>query len=209
MNQKSTGAALDVFCFFAFGLWYILHNFPLRKNWSGFFWVNLCDISLWYQAPCVLQHVSERFSTNKVTHWCLLTEITDKNVFGYFWIDKGLLGCSHRFYPNSLPKTFPLQLNLAFFCHYLLPLLWTLTLTSHRSYEERARYLETIVQHHQEQTTFEDYAARVYSPAPCSHLPSDAGKTWRMHFRNIPSSTLVTTWKKTELFKIYFEVNLV
>uniref|UniRef100_A0A3P9MF11 Ral GTPase activating protein, alpha subunit 1 (catalytic) n=1 Tax=Oryzias latipes TaxID=8090 RepID=A0A3P9MF11_ORYLA len=44
-------------------------------------------------------------------------------------------------------------------------------------YEERARYLETIVQHHQEQTTFEDYAARVYSPAPCSHLPSDAGKT--------------------------------
>uniref|UniRef100_A0A3B3DFU3 Ral GTPase activating protein catalytic subunit alpha 1 n=1 Tax=Oryzias melastigma TaxID=30732 RepID=A0A3B3DFU3_ORYME len=44
-------------------------------------------------------------------------------------------------------------------------------------YEERARYLETIVQHHQEQTTFEDYAARVYSPAPCSHLPSDPGKT--------------------------------
>ncbi|XP_075879598.1 ral GTPase-activating protein subunit alpha-1 isoform X5 [Nelusetta ayraudi] len=42
-------------------------------------------------------------------------------------------------------------------------------------YEERARYLETIVQHHQEPTTFEDYAARVYSPAPCSHLPSDTG----------------------------------
>ncbi|XP_074517394.1 ral GTPase-activating protein subunit alpha-1 isoform X4 [Sebastes fasciatus] len=42
-------------------------------------------------------------------------------------------------------------------------------------YEERARYLETIVQHHQEPTTFEDYAARVYSPAPCTHLPSDAG----------------------------------
>uniref|UniRef100_A0A673BU22 Ral GTPase activating protein, alpha subunit 1 (catalytic) n=1 Tax=Sphaeramia orbicularis TaxID=375764 RepID=A0A673BU22_9TELE len=44
-------------------------------------------------------------------------------------------------------------------------------------YEERARYLETIVQHHQEPTTFEDYAARVYSPAPCTHLPSDSGKT--------------------------------
>uniref|UniRef100_A0A3B4V0T5 Ral GTPase activating protein catalytic subunit alpha 1 n=1 Tax=Seriola dumerili TaxID=41447 RepID=A0A3B4V0T5_SERDU len=44
-------------------------------------------------------------------------------------------------------------------------------------YEERARYLETIVQHHQEPTTFEDYAARVYSPAPCTHLPSDTGKT--------------------------------
>ncbi|XP_028993980.1 ral GTPase-activating protein subunit alpha-1 isoform X9 [Betta splendens] len=40
-------------------------------------------------------------------------------------------------------------------------------------YEERARYLETIVQHHLEPTTFEDYAARVYSPAPCTHLPSD------------------------------------
>ncbi|XP_038128358.1 ral GTPase-activating protein subunit alpha-1 isoform X3 [Cyprinodon tularosa] len=42
-------------------------------------------------------------------------------------------------------------------------------------YEERARYLETIVQHHQEPTTFEDYAARVYSPAPYTHLPSDTG----------------------------------
>uniref|UniRef100_A0A1A8F3P5 Ral GTPase activating protein, alpha subunit 1 (Catalytic) n=1 Tax=Nothobranchius korthausae TaxID=1143690 RepID=A0A1A8F3P5_9TELE len=42
-------------------------------------------------------------------------------------------------------------------------------------YEERARYLETIVQHHQEPTTFEDYAARVYSPAPCTYLPSDTG----------------------------------
>uniref|UniRef100_A0A7N6B7C5 Rap-GAP domain-containing protein n=1 Tax=Anabas testudineus TaxID=64144 RepID=A0A7N6B7C5_ANATE len=44
-------------------------------------------------------------------------------------------------------------------------------------YEERARYLENIVQHHLEPTTFEDYAARVYSPAPCSHLPTDTGKT--------------------------------
>ncbi|XP_069029129.1 ral GTPase-activating protein subunit alpha-1 isoform X4 [Embiotoca jacksoni] len=43
-------------------------------------------------------------------------------------------------------------------------------------YEERARYLETIVQHHQEPTTFEDYAARVYSPAPCTHLPSDTDR---------------------------------
>lgn len=50
-------------------------------------------------------------------------------------------------------------------------------LNSDLSYEERARYLETIVQHHQEPTTFEDYAARVYSPAPYTHLPSDTGKT--------------------------------
>ncbi|XP_041703937.2 ral GTPase-activating protein subunit alpha-1 isoform X3 [Coregonus clupeaformis] len=40
-------------------------------------------------------------------------------------------------------------------------------------YEERARYLETIVQHHLEPTTFEDYAARVFCPAPYHHLPSD------------------------------------
>ncbi|XP_052009334.1 ral GTPase-activating protein subunit alpha-1-like isoform X1 [Xyrauchen texanus] len=42
-------------------------------------------------------------------------------------------------------------------------------------YEERARYLETIVRHHLEPTTFEDYAARVFCPAPFHHLPSEAG----------------------------------
>nr|XP_012591982.1 ral GTPase-activating protein subunit alpha-1 isoform X15 [Microcebus murinus] len=42
------------------------------------------------------------------------------------------------------------------------------------SYEERARYLQTIVQHHLEPTTFEDFAAQVFSPAPYHHLPSDA-----------------------------------
>uniref|UniRef100_A0A671KF95 Ral GTPase-activating protein subunit alpha-1-like n=1 Tax=Sinocyclocheilus anshuiensis TaxID=1608454 RepID=A0A671KF95_9TELE len=41
-------------------------------------------------------------------------------------------------------------------------------------YEERARYLETIVQHHLEPTTFEDYAAHVFCPAPFHHLPSEA-----------------------------------
>ncbi|XP_004584824.2 ral GTPase-activating protein subunit alpha-1 isoform X8 [Ochotona princeps] len=41
-------------------------------------------------------------------------------------------------------------------------------------YEERARYLQTIVQHHVEPTTFEDFAAQVFSPAPYHHLPSDA-----------------------------------
>ncbi|KAI1895342.1 hypothetical protein AGOR_G00105310 [Albula goreensis] len=41
-------------------------------------------------------------------------------------------------------------------------------------YEERARYLETIVQHHLEPTTFEDYAAQVFCPAPFHHLPSEA-----------------------------------
>ncbi|XP_035388412.1 ral GTPase-activating protein subunit alpha-1 isoform X3 [Electrophorus electricus] len=40
-------------------------------------------------------------------------------------------------------------------------------------YEERARYLETIVQHHLEPSTFEDYAARVFCPAPFHHLTSE------------------------------------
>uniref|UniRef100_A0A669PMK5 Ral GTPase activating protein catalytic subunit alpha 1 n=1 Tax=Phasianus colchicus TaxID=9054 RepID=A0A669PMK5_PHACC len=43
-------------------------------------------------------------------------------------------------------------------------------------YEERARYLQTIVQHHLEPTTFEDFAAQVFCPAPYHHFPSDAGK---------------------------------
>uniref|UniRef100_A0AAY4CGA4 Rap-GAP domain-containing protein n=1 Tax=Denticeps clupeoides TaxID=299321 RepID=A0AAY4CGA4_9TELE len=41
-------------------------------------------------------------------------------------------------------------------------------------YEERARYLETIVQHHLEPTTFEDYAARVFCPAPFHHFHTEA-----------------------------------
>ncbi|XP_031211885.1 ral GTPase-activating protein subunit alpha-1 isoform X6 [Mastomys coucha] len=41
-------------------------------------------------------------------------------------------------------------------------------------YEERARYLQTIVQHHLEPTTFEDFASQVFSPAPYHHFPADA-----------------------------------
>ncbi|XP_009885256.1 PREDICTED: ral GTPase-activating protein subunit alpha-1 [Charadrius vociferus] len=40
-------------------------------------------------------------------------------------------------------------------------------------YEERARYLQTIVQHHLEPSTFEDFAAQVFCPAPYHHLPSE------------------------------------
>ncbi|XP_031808729.1 ral GTPase-activating protein subunit alpha-1 isoform X8 [Sarcophilus harrisii] len=40
-------------------------------------------------------------------------------------------------------------------------------------YEERARYLQSIVQHHLEPTTFEDFAAQVFSPAPYHHSTSD------------------------------------
>ncbi|XP_043930063.1 ral GTPase-activating protein subunit alpha-1 isoform X1 [Protopterus annectens] len=42
-------------------------------------------------------------------------------------------------------------------------------------YEERARYLETIIQHHLEPTTFEDFAAQVFCPAPSQYLPTEAG----------------------------------
>ncbi|XP_060118561.1 ral GTPase-activating protein subunit alpha-1 isoform X8 [Heteronotia binoei] len=40
-------------------------------------------------------------------------------------------------------------------------------------YEERARYLQTIVQHHLDPSTFEDFAAQVFCPAPCHHVPSE------------------------------------
>ncbi|XP_038612114.1 ral GTPase-activating protein subunit alpha-1 isoform X9 [Tachyglossus aculeatus] len=52
-------------------------------------------------------------------------------------------------------------------------------------YEERARYLQTIVQHHLEPTTFEDFAAQVFCPAPYHHLPSDAGS----HPEALPGET--------------------
>ncbi|XP_069494540.1 ral GTPase-activating protein subunit alpha-1 isoform X8 [Ambystoma mexicanum] len=42
-------------------------------------------------------------------------------------------------------------------------------------YEERARYLDSIIQHHLEPTMFEDYAAQVFCPAPSGHLPPDSG----------------------------------
>ncbi|XP_069065222.1 ral GTPase-activating protein subunit alpha-1 isoform X1 [Pleurodeles waltl] len=42
-------------------------------------------------------------------------------------------------------------------------------------YEERARYLDSIIQHHLEPTMFEDYAAQVFCPAPSNHLPPDSG----------------------------------
>ncbi|XP_036881408.1 ral GTPase-activating protein subunit alpha-1 isoform X7 [Manis javanica] len=58
-------------------------------------------------------------------------------------------------------------------------------------YEERARYLQTIVQHHLEPTTFEDFAAQVFSPAPYHHLPSDAGFYPEILSNEIPTATQV------------------
>ncbi|GAB5572798.1 ral GTPase-activating protein subunit alpha-1 isoform X3 [Prionailurus iriomotensis] len=59
------------------------------------------------------------------------------------------------------------------------------------SYEERARYLQTIVQHHLEPTTFEDFAAQVFSPAPYHHLPSDAGSYPEILSSETPTATQV------------------
>ncbi|RXN14773.1 ral GTPase-activating subunit alpha-2 [Labeo rohita] len=39
------------------------------------------------------------------------------------------------------------------------------------SYEERALYLEAIIQNHKENMTFEDFAAQVFSPSP-SYWPT-------------------------------------
>ncbi|XP_064148470.1 ral GTPase-activating protein subunit alpha-1 isoform X1 [Loxodonta africana] len=58
-------------------------------------------------------------------------------------------------------------------------------------YEERARYLQTIVQHHLEPTTFEDFAAQVFSPAPYHHLPSDAGTYSEILPSETPAATQV------------------
>lgn len=58
-------------------------------------------------------------------------------------------------------------------------------------YEERARYLQTIVQHHLEPTTFEDFAAQVFSPAPYHHLPSDAGSYPEILPSETPTATQV------------------
>ncbi|XP_019500256.1 PREDICTED: ral GTPase-activating protein subunit alpha-1 isoform X11 [Hipposideros armiger] len=60
-------------------------------------------------------------------------------------------------------------------------------------YEERARYLQTIVQHHLEPTTFEDFAAQVFSPAPYHHLPSDAGETKSSYPEILPSEIPTAT----------------
>lgn len=40
------------------------------------------------------------------------------------------------------------------------------SLTDACSYEERALYLEAIIQNHREVMTFEDFAAQVFSPSP-------------------------------------------
>ncbi|XP_051678722.2 ral GTPase-activating protein subunit alpha-1 isoform X3 [Oryctolagus cuniculus] len=58
-------------------------------------------------------------------------------------------------------------------------------------YEERARYLQTIVQHHLEPTTFEDFAAQVFSPAPYHHLPSDTGSYPEVLPSETPTATQV------------------
>nr|XP_025037741.1 ral GTPase-activating protein subunit alpha-1 isoform X7 [Pelodiscus sinensis] len=57
-------------------------------------------------------------------------------------------------------------------------------------YEERARYLQTIVQHHLEPTTFEDFAAQVFCPAPYHHLPSDTGFCPETQPGEIPAATV-------------------
>ncbi|XP_019406923.1 PREDICTED: ral GTPase-activating protein subunit alpha-1 isoform X4 [Crocodylus porosus] len=57
-------------------------------------------------------------------------------------------------------------------------------------YEERARYLQTIIQHHLEPTTFEDFAAQVFCPAPYHHLPSDTGSCPETQLGDTPAAAM-------------------
>ncbi|XP_053700335.1 ral GTPase-activating protein subunit alpha-2 isoform X3 [Synchiropus splendidus] len=45
-------------------------------------------------------------------------------------------------------------------------------------YEERALYLEAIVQHHKEVMTFEDFASQVFSPSPSYPISGTACRRW-------------------------------
>ncbi|XP_060118565.1 ral GTPase-activating protein subunit alpha-1 isoform X12 [Heteronotia binoei] len=55
-------------------------------------------------------------------------------------------------------------------------------------YEERARYLQTIVQHHLDPSTFEDFAAQVFCPAPCHHVPSETGSYPETQTSEVPAA---------------------
>ncbi|KAM6462192.1 ral GTPase-activating protein subunit alpha-1 isoform 5-T5 [Liasis olivaceus] len=56
------------------------------------------------------------------------------------------------------------------------------------SYEERARYLQTIIQHHLDPSTFEDYASQVFCPASCHHLPPDTGSYPETQASEVPAA---------------------
>ncbi|XP_054828939.1 ral GTPase-activating protein subunit alpha-1 isoform X6 [Eublepharis macularius] len=55
-------------------------------------------------------------------------------------------------------------------------------------YEERARYLQEIVRHHLDPSTFEDFAAQVFCPAPCHHLPSETGSYPETQASEVPAA---------------------
>lgn len=69
--------------------------------------------------------------------------------------------------------------------------MWVLFLNdSKTSYEERALYLEAIVQNHREVMTFEDFASQVFSPSP-GYPMSGTGEKWTTPwtgFMFLPSS---------------------
>ncbi|KAK9409621.1 ral GTPase-activating protein subunit alpha-1 [Crotalus adamanteus] len=56
-------------------------------------------------------------------------------------------------------------------------------------YEERARYLQTIIQHHLDPSTFEDYASQVFCPASCHHLPPETGPYPETQASEVPAAT--------------------
>lgn len=59
-----------------------------------------------------------------------------------------------------------------------------LSLTTGPSYEERALYLEAIVQNHREVVTFEDFASQVFSPSPGYPMSGTGEEEKKSHQRH-------------------------
>ncbi|XP_041927358.1 ral GTPase-activating protein subunit alpha-2 isoform X4 [Alosa sapidissima] len=60
-------------------------------------------------------------------------------------------------------------------------------------YEERALYLEAIIQNHREVMTFEDFASQVFSPSPMYYTMSTTGSLSGSTSAELPVSTATTT----------------
>uniref|UniRef100_A0A673LUC3 Rap-GAP domain-containing protein n=1 Tax=Sinocyclocheilus rhinocerous TaxID=307959 RepID=A0A673LUC3_9TELE len=70
----------------------------------------------------------------------------------------------------------------------VLPFWRVSTERKQRIYEERALYLEAIIQNHKENMTFEDFAAQVFSPSPSYWPTGGAGETLFLFLFSFPIS---------------------
>lgn len=143
--------------------------------------VYLFSVLLWHNANHL--NMIEGFF-NEYLHELLLTVISVLiwNISVFVWKI-----CSPRINPSGTPKCFSaLQVDVivVYLLHFLLfvfstfynwdDMQWFLNSES-LSYEERALYLEAIIQNHREVMTFEDFAAQVFSPSPTYYTTSTTG----------------------------------